>query len=333
MSTLKFQYTRTDFNYVQYYVDGTWKEGKLNSEDSLNIPTMATVFHYGQEAFEGLKAFKRKDGKVQIFRPYENAKRFQASCGYLLMPKVEIEDFVQAVIKTVKANLKFVPDYGTGGALYIRPYMIGVGETLAPTPSPSYIFGVVVAPVGALFKGSLTPVNLLVSEYDRVAPLGTGQYKIGGNYAASMFAQNLARLKGYDDCLFLDPTSHTKIEEVGAANFFGITKDNVYISPNSPSILKSITNMSLKYIAEYILGMKISSSDIYINELDHIVEAGACGTAAVITPIRSLDFNNNVHIFPTLDAAGPITQKLYNLLTGIQTGDVLDPDHWTMIVE
>ncbi len=333
MGTLKFQYTKTDYNYTQYYLNGVWQEGSLNSDDYLKLPTMATVLHYGQEAFEGLKAFRRKDGKVQIFRPYENAKRFQSSCGYLLMPKVEVEDFVQAIIKTVKANLKYVPPYGTGGALYIRPYMIGAGETLAPTPSPSYVFGVVVTPVGALFKGSLTPVNLLVSEYDRVAPLGTGQYKIGGNYAASMYAQNLANTKGYDDCLFLDPATHTKIEEVGAANFYGITKDNLYISPSSPSILKSITNMSLKYIAKEMLGMTIVSDDIYINNLDHLVEAGACGTAAVITPIKSIDHKDNVHFFPTQEEAGPVTQKLYTLLTGIQIGDVKDPDNWNVLVE
>ncbi|TVP96832.1 MAG: branched-chain amino acid aminotransferase [Acholeplasmatales bacterium] len=333
MGAMTFQYTKTDTHYVQYYSEGAWEEGMLINDDFLKMPAMATVLHYGQEAFEGLKAFRRKDGKVQIFRPYENAKRFQLSCGYLLMPEVEIEAFVQAVIKTVKANLKYVPPYGSGGALYIRPYMIGVGQTLAPMPSSRYLFGVIVTPVGALFKGALKPVDLLVSDYDRVAPQGTGQYKIGGNYAASLFAQHLARQKGYDDCLFLDPATHKKIEEVGAANFFGITKDNIYISPNSPSILKSITNMSLKYLAETSLRMKISSDDIDIDALDHLVEAGACGTAAVITPIRSLCHQEKVHVFPTQDEAGPVTQKLYKLLTGIQTGDVADPDHWTTLVE
>ncbi len=333
MSYLKFQYSKTDYNYVQYHRDGTWDDGKLISKDSLELPTMATVLHYGQEAFEGLKAFRRKDGKVQIFRPYENAKRFQASCEYLLMPKVDIEDFVEAVVKTVEANLKHVPEYGSEGSLYIRPYMIGVGETLAPTPSPSYLFGVIVTPVETLFNGSLKPVNLWVSNYDRVAPQGTGQYKLGGNYAASMFAQNIARKKGYDDCLFLDPSTHTKVEEVGAANFFGISKDNIYITPNSPSILKSITNMSLKYIAKNFLGMTISSDNIYIDKLDHLVEAGACGTAAIITPIRSLDYHDNVHVFPTQDTVGSVTQKLYDILTGIQKGDIDDPDDWLVVVD
>jgi len=332
MSYMTFKYSKTDYNYVQHYRNDAWEEGKLIDQDTLTLPTMATALHYGQEAFEGLKAFRTKEGKVQIFRPYENAKRFQASCEYLLMPKVAIEDFVQAVIKTVKANLKYVPEYGSGGSLYIRPYMIGSGETLAPTPSPSYLFGVIVTPVSTLFKGTLKPVNLWVSEYDRVAPNGTGQFKLGGNYAASMFAQNIAKNKGYDDCLFLDPKTHTKVEEVGAANFFGITKDNVYITPSSPSILKSITNKSLRYIAENFLDMKISYDDIYIDQLDHIIEAGACGTAAIITPIKSLENKNHVHVFPTQDGVGSVTQKLYDLLTGIQVGDINDPDNWMVEV-
>ena len=333
MSYLTFGYTKTAYNYIRYYKGGGWQKGILTKEDRLNIPSMATALHYGQEAFEGLKAFRRKDGRVQIFRPYENAKRFQESCRYLLMPTIEIEDFVEAVYETVKANLEYVPTYDSGGALYIRPYMLGVGETLAPVPSQEYLFGVIVTPVGSLFKGSLKPVNLWVSEYDRVAPLGTGQYKIGGNYAASLFAQNIAKSKGFDDALFLDPLTHTKIEEVGAANFFGITKDHVYITPESPSVLKSITNKSLRVIAKDMLGLTVSNPDIYIDQLEDLVEAGACGTAAVITPIRSLSYQDKVHVFPTQDDAGPITKKLYEVLTGIQKGDLDDPDNWTLLVK
>lgn len=333
MSYVSFKYTKTALNYVQYYRDGQWQEGTLQSSDRLVIPAMATVLHYGQEAFEGLKAFRRKDGRVQVFRPYENAKRFQKSCGYLLLPEVSVELFVEAILKTVKANLDAVPPYDSGGALYIRPYMIGIGETLSPTPSPEYLFGVIVTPVGGMFKGELKPVNLWVSEYDRVAPLGTGQYKIGGNYAASLFARNHAKQRGYADCLFLDPKTRTKIEEVGAANFFGITADGVYITPQSPSILKGITNLSLRYLAEKALGLKISSSDIYIDKLDHLVEAAACGTAAVITPIRSITQEDRTHVFPSGDEAGDITKNLYSLLTGIQTGDIEDPDDWTVLVK
>ena len=332
MSYLSFGYTKTAAMYVQYYHQGVWQEGRLQPSDTLTLPAMATTLHYGQEAFEGLKAFRRKDGRVQVFRPYDNATRFQASCGYLLMPQVPVEVFVEAVLKTVKANVAFVPEYGSKGALYIRPFMIGVGETLAPVPSASYLFGVIVTPVGALFKGALTPVNLLVSPTDRVAPLGTGQYKIGGNYAASLYAQHQAKAQGYDDCLFLDPKTHTKIEEVGAANFFGITRDNTYITPSSPSILNSITNRSLKTLAKDALGLKISSDDIYLDRLDHLVEAGACGTAAVITPIRSLATPTHTHVFPTGDEAGPITRALYERLTGIQTGDVEDTEGWTVLV-
>ncbi len=333
MSYLSFGYTKTAYNYIRSYKEGAWQKGTLTKEDRLTIPSMATALHYGQEAFEGLKAFRRQDGRVQIFRPYENAKRFQGSCQYLLMPTIEIEDFVEAVYETVKANLEYVPAYDSGGALYIRPYMLGVGETLAPVPSQEYLFGVIVTPVSSLYKGSLKPVNLWVSEYDRVAPLGTGQFKIGGNYAASLFAQNVAKSKGYDDALFLDPLTHTKIEEVGAANFFGITKDHVYITPESPSVLKSITNKSLRVIVKDILGLTISNGDIYIDHLEDLAEAGACGTAAVITPIRSLSHKNEVHVFPTQDETGPITKKLYDILTAIQKGDVEDFKDWTLLVE
>jgi branched-chain amino acid aminotransferase len=333
VSYLSFKFTYTDYHFVQYYKDGKWEKGTLQKDHVLNIPAMATALHYGQEAFEGLKAFKRKDGKVQIFRPYDNAKRFQGSCTYLLMPTIDTSDFVEAVVKTVKANLKYVPDYGSGGALYIRPYMIGAGETLAPVPSPSYIFGVIVTPVKSLFKGALTPVDLWVSDFDRVGPLGTGQFKVGGNYAASMFAQRKASELGYDDALFLDPITHTKIEEVGAANFFAITKEGDYVSPESPSILKSITNKSLRYIATNMLNMKVLRDDIYINDLSKFVEAGACGTAAVITPIRSIAYKDAVHVFKTKDQSGPITKKLYEILTGIQVGDIDDPSDWTLLVE
>ena len=332
MSYLSFGYTKTNATYIQMYDQGAWQEGRLTHDDQITLPAMATVLHYGQEAFEGLKAFRRKDGRVQIFRPYENAKRFQRSCAYLLMPTIEVDTFVEAVYKTVAANFDHVPSYTSGGALYIRPYMIGMGETLAPVPSPKYLFGVVVTPVGSLFKGNLTPVNLWVSDVDRVAPRGTGQYKIGGNYAASLYAQHQAKVKGYDDALFLDPKTHTKIEEVGAANFFGITKDNRYVTPSSPSILKSITNQSLRYLAKHHLNLTVCDDDILIDQLDTLNEAGACGTAAVITPIRSLAFKTHTHVFPTGNHAGEVTSKLYRLLTGIQKGDHEDPNDWTLLV-
>ena len=196
-----------------------------------------------------------------------------------------------------------------------------------------YLFGVVVTPVGNYFEHGLTPVDLMVSKYDRAAPNGTGSYKIGGNYAASLYAQGLAKSKGYADCIFLDPRNHEKIEEVGAANFFGITKDGAYMTPKSPSILKSITNMSLQHIAKEMLGMDVILGDIYVKDLDHLEEAGACGTAAIITPIRKICDEDYEHIFPTKDEPGKITHKLFDILTGIQVGDVDDPDHWMTIVE
>ncbi|MFU8793712.1 MAG: branched-chain amino acid aminotransferase [Acholeplasmataceae bacterium] len=332
MKPLKFQYTKTHVNFIAFYEDGKWQDGVMEADDHINISKMSTALHYGQEAFEGLKAYMRKDGKVQIFRVDENAKRFKRSCSYLLMPPVDESFFIDAVVKTVQKNLDFVPPYGSGGSLYIRPYMIGIGSNLGLRPSSRYLFGVVVTPVGNYFENGLTPVDLMVSKYDRAAPNGTGSYKIGGNYAASLYAQGIAKSKGYADCIFLDPRSHEKIEEVGAANFFGITKDGKYLTPKSPSILKSITNMSLQYIATEMLKMDVILGDVYVKDLDHLAEAGACGTAAIITPIRKICDEDYEHMFPTQDEPGEITHKLFDILTGIQVGDIKDPDHWMTIV-
>ena len=323
-----FTYQKADFNYISYFKNGSWDEGTLRSDDTINISMMSTALHYGQQCFEGLKAYRRKDGGVQLFRVEDNAKRFQTSCERMEMPTVSIEKFVEAVKAVVKANEAFVPPYGNKETLYIRPFMIGVGSNLGLRPAPEYIFGIVVSPVGSYFEGEAKPVDMAVSLYDRAAPQGTGHVKVGGNYAASLYPQMEARKLGFADCIFLDPTTHTKIEEVGAANFFGITKDHAYITPKSPSILDSITNRSLKWLAKHMLGLNVYEEDIFIENLDDIVEAGACGTAATITPIGSITYQGIKHVFPAHKEMGEYTRKLYELLSGIQYGDIEDPNNW-----
>lgn len=330
---LGFKVRDTHANYISYYKDGSWDEGKLRSETTLTISAFSTCLHYGQEAFEGLKAYRRKDGKVQIFRMDENAKRLQNSCDRILMPRVPKEKFINAIKQVVKANEDLVPPYGHGASLYLRPYIIGVGDNLGVRPAPEYIFGVICSPVGSYFKTGLSPVSFIVTDRDRAAPNGTGDVKVGGNYAASLLSHQSAKDNGYADCIYLDPLTHTRIDEVGAANFFGITHDNVFVTPNSSSILPSITKKSLMYIAEKHLGMKVEVRDVYIKDLDELKEAGACGTAAVITPIGRIDYHGEKHVFFSETEVGPITKKLYDTLMGIQCGDIQDPDDWITIID
>lgn len=328
-----FTYCKAHTMYISHYRNGAWDEGRLERDDQFTLSALSTSLHYGQECFEGLKAYRRKDGKIQLFRINDNAKRLQLSASHMVMPIVPIERFIEAVKMVVQGNQDLVPAYGFKDTLYIRPFIIGVGPNLGLRPAPEYIFAIVVSPVGCYFEGETKPVDLIVSDYDRAAPHGTGHVKVGGNYAASLLAQTLARKQGYADCLFLDPATHTKIEEVGAANFFGITKNNVYITPKSPSILDSITNRSLKYLAKHVLGLDVVEGDIFINQLDDIVEAGACGTAAVITPIGSITHHGHTHTFPASQTMGLYTKKLYDLLTGIQFGDIDDPQGWVTVLD
>ncbi len=330
---LGFKVRDTHANYISYFKDGSWDEGKLRSETTLTISAFSTCLHYGQEAFEGLKAYRRKDGKVQIFRMDENAKRLQNSCDRVLMPRVPKEKFINAIKQVVIANEDLVPPYGHGASLYLRPYIIGVGDNLGVRPAPEYIFGVICSPVGSYFKTGLSPVSFIVTDRDRAAPNGTGDVKVGGNYAASLLSHQNAKDAGYADCIYLDPLTHTRIDEVGAANFFGVTHDNVFVTPNSSSILPSITKKSLMHIAEKHLGMKVEVRDVYIKDLDELKEAGACGTAAVITPIGRIDYHGERHVFFSETEVGPITKKLYDTLMGIQCGDIPDPDGWITIIE
>ena len=249
------------------------------------------------------------------------------------MPQVPTELFIRACKEVVKANEKWVAPYGTGATLYLRPFVIGVGENIGVRPAPEYLFCVFCCPVGAYFKGGMKPSNFLVTDYDRAAPHGTGGVKVGGNYAASLLPHELAAKRQFADAIYLDPKTHTKIEEVGAANFFGITRDNKFITPRSDSILPSITKYSLLHLAKERLGMETIEGDVYINELDKFAEAGACGTAAVISPIGGIQYGDDFHVFYSETEVGPITKRLYDELTGIQFGDVEAPEGWIVKVE
>ncbi|KGR73195.1 branched-chain amino acid aminotransferase [Streptococcus phocae subsp. salmonis] len=331
---LGFDYHKLPFRYISHYKDGKWDAGHLTEDATLHMSESSPALHYGQQAFEGLKAYRTKDGSIQLFRPDRNAARLQATADRLLMPQVPTEQFVDAVKQVVKANQEFVPPYGTGATLYLRPLLIGVGDIIGVKPANEYIFTVFAMPVGSYFKGGLAPTNFIVSEhYDRAAPYGTGAAKVGGNYAGSLLPGKAAKSEGFSDVIYLDPATHTKIEEVGAANFFGITANNEFITPLSPSILPSITKYSLLQLAEERLGLTAIEGDVPIDQLDKFVEAGACGTAAVISPIGGISYRGNLHVFYSETEVGPITRRLYDELVGIQFGDIPAPEGWIVKVD
>jgi branched-chain amino acid aminotransferase len=332
-SKLKFSYTKTDFRYISIWKDGKWDEGKLIEDNNLSISESSTALHYGQQCFEGLKAYRRKDEKIQLFRLDENAKRLSSSCRRLIMPEVPLEKFQDACFQVVKANEAYVPPYGTGATLYLRPFIIGIGDNLGVRPASEYMFCVFCSPVGPYFSGGVAPVNFIISDYDRAAPAGTGGVKVGGNYSASLLPHENAVKQGFADCIYLDPATHTKIEEVGAANFFGITRDNKFVTPKSSSILPSITKYSLMHIAKEYLGMEVEERDVFVDQLDEFAEAGACGTAAVITPIGGIQYKDILHIFHSEKEVGPITRKLYDMLCEMQNGELEAPQGWIFQVE
>lgn len=304
----------------------------LTEDNVLHISEGSTALHYGQQCFEGLKAYRCKDGSINLFRPDQNALRMQRSCARLLMPQVDTEQFVEACKAVVRANERFIPPYGTGGALYLRPFVIGVGDNIGVRTAPEFIFSIFAIPVGAYFKGGLTPHNFLISSFDRAAPQGTGAAKVGGNYAASLMPGSQAKKAHFADCIYLDPMTHSKIEEVGSANFFGITHDNKFVTPKSPSVLPGITRLSLIELAQSRLGLEVVEGDVFIDKLADFKEAGACGTAAVITPIGGISYKDHLHVFHSETEVGPITQKLYKELTGVQTGDIEAPEGWIVKV-
>lgn len=327
-SELGFSYIKTDKRYISYWKNGKWDEGKLVEDNRITISEGSTCLHYAQECFEGLKAYATKDGSIQLFRPDENAKRMQKSCEKLLIPIVSVDKFIDACVQVIKANVTWVPPYGTGATLYLRPYVIGIGDNIGSKPASEYIFSIFVMPVGPFFKGKMEPVNFIITEHDRAATNGTGKAKVGGNYAASLQSHAEAIKKGFAGCIYLDPASHTKIDEVGGANFFGITKDNKFITPYSKSILPGITRKSLLHIAKNYLEMEAIETEVYINEIDQLAEAGACGTAAVITPIGGIEHNGVMYVPYSETEVGPISKKLYDILYGIQIGDVEAPVGW-----
>lgn len=333
-SNLSFSYQKTDFNVRSSFKNGAWSKPQETTSDRLDIHMAATCLHYGQEAFEGLKAFRGKDGKIRIFRLEENAKRMQSSARGVLMQEVPTDIFCEAVIKAVKLNEKFVPPYGSGASLYIRPLLIGTSPRVGVQPSEEYEFVVFVTPVGPYFKTGFKPSPVaILRSFDRAAPLGTGTIKIGGNYAASLVAGKIAHDKGYSAVLYLDAREKKYIDECGPANFFGI-KNNTYITPLSTSILPSITNNSLMTIAKD-MGLKVEQRPILEDELSTFEEAGQVGTAAVISPISKiddLDENKSYQISKTGEA-GEWSTKLYNKLKGIQLGDEPDTHHWVTLVE
>jgi len=330
---LSFDYIKTDKRYIARWKDGKWDNGSLVEDNKIAISEASTGLHYGQQCFEGLKAYRTKEDKIQLFRPDRNSSRLNDSCRRVLMPEVPEEMFIDACKQVIKANERFVPPYGTGATLYLRPFVIGVGDNLGVKPAPEFLFIIFCVPVGPYFKGGMAPVNFMLSDYDRAAPAGTGAAKVGGNYAGSMMPHQVAVDRGFADCIYLDPTTHTKIEEVGAANFFGITKDNKFVTPSSASILPSITKYSLLHVAKEYLGMETEERDCLVDNLDEFVEAGACGTAAVITPIGGIEVKGSLHVFHSETEVGPVTKKLYDTLTGIQFGEVEGPEGWIVLVD
>jgi branched-chain amino acid aminotransferase len=326
--SLPFGYLKTDYNLRYTWRDGEWDEGTLTSDETIPLHIAATCLHYGQEAFEGLKAFTQKNGDVVVFRVEDNALRMQNSARKTFMEAPPAEMFVTAVMKAVDANRRFVPPYGTGAALYIRPLLIGSGPQVGVKPAEEFTFMIFVTPVGPYFKTGFKPVHLIVEEeYDRAAPNGVGDVKVGGNYAAGLRASLRAKERGFTEVLYLDAKEKKYIDESGPANFFGITKDGTYVTPASPTILPSITNKSLMTIAEE-LGMSPERRPVDVQEIFSFVDAGCCGTAAIITPVGSITWRDHKVEYVEGDVPGPYCTKLYEHLVGIQNGDVEDKHGW-----
>ena len=333
-SELGFGYFKTDYNVRCEYKDGKWGELYATEDVKMNIHMASTCLHYGQEVFEGLKAFRGADGKVRLFRVEENAKRMINSGEYLKMAVPSVELFTKACIEAVKLNADYIPPYGSGASLYLRPMLIGVGPQVGVKPSADYLFAVFVTPVGPYYKDGFNCIKVIIDyDHDRAAPKGTGHVKVGGNYAASLDSGEIAHQKGFASVIFLDPATKQYIDECSAANFFGI-RDGKYITPDSHSVLPSITNKSLRQIAED-LGLKVEQRKVGVEELPTFSEAGCCGTAAVISPIGSVydPKTDKTIVYGDGKTAGPWSQKLYKTLQGIQYGEIEDKHNWNTIVD
>lgn len=333
-SNLGFGYMETDKRFVSNFKDGAWDEGALIDDPMVTLSECACVLQYAQTVFEGLKAYTTEDGKVVCFRPDLNAARLADSARRLKMPVFPEDRFVEAVVKTVEANLDYVPPYGSGATLYIRPYMYGKNAVIGVKPADEYEFRVFCTPVGPYFKGGAKPITIRVCDYDRAAPHGTGHIKAGLNYAMSLYAIVDAHNQGYDENMYLDAATRTKVEETGGANFIFITKDGKLVTPKSDSILPSITRRSLMVVAEKYLGMEVEHREVYFDELKDFAECGLCGTAAVISPVGKIVDHGKEICFPSgMDEMGPVTKKLYDTLTGIQMGRIEAPEGWIKVIK
>ena len=328
-ANLGFGYIQTDYRYVSNYKNGAWDDGVLTEDANVVINECAGVLQYAQTVFEGLKAYTTSDGRIVTFRPDLNAERLEQSASRLEMPVFPKDRFVEAVKKVVKANEAYVPPFGSGATLYIRPYMFGSNPVIGVKPADEYQFRILTTPVGPYFKGGAKPLTIRVSDFDRAAPHGTGHIKAGLNYAMSLHAIVDAHKQGYDENMYLDAATRTKVEETGGANFLFVTKDGKVVTPKSNSILPSITRRSLIYVAKEYLGLEAEEREIYLDELKDFAECGLCGTAAVISPVGKIVDHGKEICFPSgMNEMGPVTRKLYETLTGIQMGTIKAPEGW-----
>lgn len=333
-SSLGFGYIQTDKRYVSNYKNGSWDEGTLTSDATITINECAGVLQYAQTVFEGMKAYTTEKGQIVVFRPDLNAERMVNSAKRLEMPPFPQDRFVDAVKQVVKANEGYVPPYGSGATLYIRPYMFGSDAVIGVKPANEYQFRIFCTPVGPYFKGGAKPITIRVSDYDRAAPNGTGHIKAGLNYAMSLHAIVEAHEQGYAENMYLDSATRTKVEETGGANFLFVTKDGKVVTPKSSTILPSITRRSLVYVAKEYLGLEVEERPVYFDEVKDFAECGLCGTAAVISPVgKIIDHGKEICLPSGMDEMGPVTKKLYETLTGIQMGRIEAPKGWIQVIE
>lgn len=333
-SNLGFGYVKTDKRFVANYKNGAWDNGVITDDDKVVISECAGVLQYSQSCFEGMKAYTTENGHTVIFRPDMNASRMADSCRRLEMPVFPEDKFVEAIAETVRANEDWVPPYGSGASLYIRPYMFGSNPVIGVKPADEYQFRVFTTPVGPYFKGGAKPLTIKVSDFDRAAPHGTGHIKAGLNYAMSLHAIVTAHKEGFDENMYLDAATRTKVEETGGANFIFVTKDGKVVTPKSNSILPSITRRSLMVVAKDILGLEAEEREVYFDEVKDFAECGLCGTAAVISPVGKINDHGKEICFPSgMEKMGPVIQKLYDTLTGIQMGRIEGPEGWLKVIE
>ncbi len=332
--SIGFAYRKTPYRYVSDFKNGKWEEGALTEDATVVMNECAGVLQYSQSCFEGLKAYTTKDGKIVCFRPDLNASRMADSARRLEMPVFPEDKFLEAVERVVAANAAYVPPYGSGATLYLRPYMFAKGPVIGVKPSDEYQFRLFATPVGPYFKGGAKPITIKVSDFDRAAPNGTGHIKAGLNYAMSLHAIVTAHEEGFDENMYLDAATRTKVEETGGANFLFVTRDHTVVTPKSNSILPSITRRSLCYVAERYLGLRVEERPVYFSEVKDFAECGLCGTAAVISPVGKIYDHGNEICFPSgMEEMGPVVRKLYDTLTGIQMGTIEAPEGWIKIIK